>query len=52
MYVYSVTKPGSAIGIRNAAADNVNAVFWMGDNKLASAGADGCVRVWEITFHA
>ncbi|KIP12112.1 hypothetical protein PHLGIDRAFT_27517 [Phlebiopsis gigantea 11061_1 CR5-6] len=52
VYVYSVAKPGSAIGIRNAAAGNVNSVFWVGDSKLASAGADGCVRVWEITFHA
>lgn len=52
VFVYSVAKPGNAIGIRNAAAGSVSSVFWIGENKLASAGADGCVRTWEITFHA
>ncbi|EKM58056.1 uncharacterized protein PHACADRAFT_252038 [Phanerochaete carnosa HHB-10118-sp] len=49
-YVYSVAKPGNAIAIKNAHAGSVNSVFWIGDKKLASAGADGCVRTWEITF--
>ena len=50
VYVYSVAKPGNAIAIKNAAAGSVTAVFWIGGAKLASAGADGCVRTWAITF--
>lgn len=46
------------IAIKNAGPGGVNVVFWLkGDEKgvkgkLASAGADGVVRVWEVTFHA
>ncbi|KAF8186885.1 WD40 repeat-like protein [Mycena galopus ATCC 62051] len=46
VYVWSERGPGG-----------VNAVLWVGDGAgagkggaLASAGADGCVRVWEIIF--
>ncbi|KAF7795659.1 hypothetical protein EIP86_006824 [Pleurotus ostreatoroseus] len=52
VYVWSVDKPMRNIAIKNAAAGSINAVFWLGDSKLASAGADGCVRTWDITFHA
>ena len=51
VYVWSVAKPIKNIAIRNAAAGGVNSVFWLTDTKLAAAGADGCVRTWDITFH-
>lgn len=52
VYVWSVEKPMRNIAIKNAAAGGVNSVFWLDSSKLASAGADGCVRTWSITFHA
>ncbi|OCH86494.1 WD40 repeat-like protein [Obba rivulosa] len=51
VYVYSVDKPMRNIAIKNAAPGGVSSVFWLGDNVLASAGTDGCVRTWHITFH-
>ena len=51
VYVWSVPKPMKNIAVKNAGPGGVNAVFWLGDKKLASAGADGCVREWEVSFH-
>ncbi|OBZ67657.1 putative WD repeat-containing protein C9G1.05 [Grifola frondosa] len=51
VYVWSVQKPMRNIAIKNAGPGGVNAVFWLKDGQLASAGADGCVRLWNITFH-
>jgi hypothetical protein len=41
------------IAIKGAGPGGVNAVLWIepGSGKLVSAGADGCVRLWEVTFH-
>ncbi|RDX44431.1 WD40 repeat-like protein [Lentinus brumalis] len=52
VYVWSVAKPMKNIAIKNAGPGGVNAVFWVKDGELASAGADGCVRLWSVTFHA
>ncbi|KAI0738973.1 WD40 repeat-like protein [Daedaleopsis nitida] len=52
VYVWSVAKPMKNIAVKNAGPGGVHAVFWVKDGELASAGADGCVRVWNITFHA
>ncbi|KZT65291.1 WD40 repeat-like protein [Daedalea quercina L-15889] len=52
VYVWSVEKPMRNVAIKNAGPGGINAVFWTGPKTLASAGADGCVRTWEITFHA
>ncbi|PCH35254.1 WD40 repeat-like protein [Wolfiporia cocos MD-104 SS10] len=52
VYVWSVQKPMRNIAIKNAGPGGVSAVLWAGDGRLASAGADGCVRTWDITFHA
>ncbi|KAI0690233.1 WD40 repeat-like protein [Cerioporus squamosus] len=52
VYVWSVAKPMKNIAIKNAGPGGVNAVFWLKDGELASAGADGCVRLWNVTFHA
>jgi len=51
VYVWSVPKPMRNIAIKNAGPGGVSAVFWAKDGTLASAGADGCVRLWEIKFH-
>ncbi|KAF8652390.1 hypothetical protein AX16_004418 [Volvariella volvacea WC 439] len=55
--VWSVEKPLKAISIKNAGAGSINRVLWLEgtgskSGKLASAGADGCIRVWDVTFHA
>ncbi|KAI0716528.1 WD40 repeat-like protein [Earliella scabrosa] len=52
VYIWSVAKPMKNIAIKNAGPGGVHAVFWLKDNEVASAGADGCVRVWNVTFHA
>jgi len=53
VYIWSVEKPLRNIAIKNAGLRGVNAVLWIESpsNKLATAGADGCIRTWEITFH-
>jgi len=53
--IFSVTKPLRNIPIRNAGPGGINAVLWLGETtaktaKLASVGADACVRTWEVTF--
>jgi len=44
------------IAIKNAGLGGVNAVLWLEEDgtkgKLVSTGADACVRVWDIVFHA
>ncbi|KIK68693.1 hypothetical protein GYMLUDRAFT_36180 [Collybiopsis luxurians FD-317 M1] len=57
VYIWSVAKPLKNIAIKNAGPGGVNAVLWIhgGEGKtgqLVSSGADACVKVWEVTFHA
>ncbi|KAJ7634661.1 WD40-repeat-containing domain protein [Roridomyces roridus] len=52
VYVWSVANPTRNIAVKNAGPGGVNAVLWVGAGALASAGADGCVRIWEVTFHS
>lgn len=52
VYVWSVQKPMKNIAIKNANPGGVSTVFWLGEKELASAGADGCVRRWGVTFHS
>lgn len=51
VYIWSVAKQLKNIAIKNAGPGGVNSVLWLGDKTLASAGADGCIRKWEVTFH-
>lgn len=51
VYVWSVARPLRNIAIKNAGPGGVNAVFWLSPTRLASTGADACVRAWDITFH-
>lgn len=43
------------IALKNVGPGGVNAVLWIGGDakagQLVNAGADGCVRMWEVTFH-
>jgi WD repeat-containing protein 1 (actin-interacting protein 1) len=51
-YVWSVDKPLKSIALKNVGPGGINSVLWVGEKRLVSAGADGCVRVWDIIFHA
>ncbi|KAF7980578.1 hypothetical protein HWV62_37755 [Athelia sp. TMB] len=55
VYIWSVERISSNIPIKNAGMGGVNSVLWIEDKagsaKLASAGADACVRIWEVKFH-
>jgi WD40 repeat protein len=60
VYVWSVRKPLRNIAIKNAVPGGVNAVLWLshagsegGSNsgRLAGAGADAAIKVWQVTFH-
>ncbi|KAK7462716.1 WD40 repeat-like protein [Stygiomarasmius scandens] len=56
VYIWSVAKPLKNIALKNVGPGGVNGVLWVdaaegGKGKLVSAGADGCVRVWEVVFH-
>lgn len=44
VYVWSVNKPMKNISVKNAHAGGVNGVVWLGNDQVASAGADGCIR--------
>ena len=35
----------------NAVPGGVNAVFWVAEGRLAGAGADAAVRVWQVKFY-
>jgi WD40 repeat protein len=59
IYVWSVQKPVKNIAIKNAVAGGVNAVLWLsagdegsGSGRLAGAGADAGIKVWQVKFHA
>ena len=56
VFVWSLAKRSSTVSILNAGPGGVNAVAWLENDakvgKLASAGADGCVRLWDVTFVA
>lgn len=51
VYIWSVKKPMRNVAIKNAHANGVQAVVWLGDEEVASAGADGAVRRWAVKRH-
>lgn len=56
VYVWSIAEPLKPIPIRLAGPGGINAVAWLNDagegkGVIASAGADGCVRVWEVKLN-
>ncbi|KAF9053801.1 WD40 repeat-like protein [Hymenopellis radicata] len=57
VYIWSVEKPMKNIALKNVGPGGVNCVLWVesGDGKqgkVVSAGADACVRLFEVKFHA
>ena len=55
VYIWSVAKLMKNIPIKNAGPGGVNGVLWLDGGKagrLVSTGFDGCVRIWDVTFHA
>lgn len=52
VYIWSVQKPLKNIALKNVGPGGVSAVEWVAADKVATAGADGCVRVFSIKFHA
>ncbi|CAK5280612.1 unnamed protein product [Mycena citricolor] len=51
VYIWSVANPTRNIALKNAGPGGVNSVLWVGEGKLVSAGADGCVRQWDVVLH-
>ncbi|KAE8244166.1 hypothetical protein A4X13_0g6787 [Tilletia indica] len=52
VYVWSVAKPMKRIQVAKAHANGVTAVCWLDDSSFASAGADACIKVWDVKKHA
>ena len=50
VFIYSVANPGKNIKTANAHKDGINAVAWVDAKTVVSAGADGCVKVWDVAL--
>ncbi|PVF98501.1 putative actin interacting protein 1 [Serendipita vermifera] len=50
VYVWSVDRPGKNVLISNAGMGGVNTAQWIGETKVASAGADASIRTWDIVL--
>ncbi|SMN20165.1 similar to Saccharomyces cerevisiae YMR092C AIP1 Actin cortical patch component, interacts with the actin depolymerizing factor cofilin [Maudiozyma saulgeensis] len=48
--IYSVARPMRVIKFMNAHKDGVNAVAWENADVLRTAGSDGCLNTWKVTF--
>jgi WD40 repeat protein len=57
LYIWSLENISKRVLIKGAGPGGVNCVVWLGDvhvtdskkmGRVLSAGADGCVRVWEV----
>lgn len=46
--VWSVNEPGKYIQIKNAHRGGVNAVLWVDDTTVASAGLDCSIKTWTV----
>ncbi|RYP67162.1 hypothetical protein DL771_007390 [Monosporascus sp. 5C6A] len=49
VFVWSLAKPGARVKALNAHKDGVNGVAWVGDDRIASTGADAAVKVWAVS---
>nr|P90587.1 RecName: Full=66 kDa stress protein; AltName: Full=p66 [Physarum polycephalum]AAC26321.1 66-kDa stress protein p66 [Physarum polycephalum] len=48
VYVWSVSEPSKHIAIKNAHRGGVNAVLWVDEHTVASAGLDCSIKTWTI----
>lgn len=48
--IWNPSAPGVRISIANAHVGGVNAVAWVDNNTVASAGADSSVKTWDIQY--
>lgn len=48
VFVYSVEKPAKNLKVMGVHRDGVNAVAWVGNNKIVTVGADACVKTWSV----
>lgn len=59
LYVWSLENISKRVLVKGAGPGGVNCVIWLGDahvtdgkktGRILSAGADGCMRVWEVVL--
>ncbi|CDK29584.1 unnamed protein product [Kuraishia capsulata CBS 1993] len=49
--VYSVSKPVKNIKSTNAHKEGTNAVEWLDESTIVTAGSDAALKFWKVTFH-
>lgn len=52
VYIWSVAKPMRKVAIKNAHLAGVTGVEWLSEKQIATAGADSCIKVYDITLPA
>jgi WD40 repeat protein len=50
VFLWTLAEPGRRVKTGNAHKDGVNGVGWVGKDKVVSTGADGSVKVWNVTI--
>ena len=51
VYVWNTVKPMKNIAIKNAHAGGVSGAAFLDEDTVVSAGADGCLRSWNVKHH-
>ncbi|KAK0542009.1 WD40 repeat-like protein, partial [Tilletia horrida] len=51
VFVWSVAKPSKKIQISKAHPNGVTALSWLDNDSFASAGADSCIKLWDVKKH-
>ncbi|KAJ1937835.1 WD40 repeat-like protein, partial [Kickxella alabastrina] len=51
LIIWSIERPLKNIQLRNAHLGGTTSVHYLSDTRVVSTGADGGVKVWEITNH-
>lgn len=48
IYIWSLNQKKTKLRCPNAHQDYINSLVWLPESKLASAGGDGAIKVWEF----